>query len=439
MDAKPQELLRTLTDEQVLRALFRHPLLTRAELAAETGISKPTAGESVRRLTEAGLVVDSGRRTPGGRGRGRVGSYYALADDVGVALAVSIAPEGVVAECLDPYGRRTARAAADVAHPARPDEVAAALAAAVDRACRQAAAPAGDGADAVVPARVAEGTAPPPGDGVGIAAPVRGGEAPVRMSQGKAAGIRGATAAPAGPPATRPRLAVVSAADPVDRATGRLIQLPDAPFLLGELDPVAVLAGRVAGPVIVDNDVNWAAQAERAATGLADFAYLFLGEGLGCALISDGEVRRGRTGLAGEVAHLITTGPGGEATRFIEVFGALGLRRADSTAIDVPRLLEEAGSARTRTALGRAAAGLIAAVVALADPEAVVLGGSWGTHPPVLDAITEAAADLPRAVPVRPATVTAAPSLAGARAVALDKLRASIIHRTVQPVAGAGG
>ena len=43
--------------------------------------------------------------------------------------------------------------------------------------------------------------------------------------------------------ARRLRLAVVSAADPVDRATGRLVHLPDAPFLLGELSPADVLAG----------------------------------------------------------------------------------------------------------------------------------------------------------------------------------------------------
>ena len=372
--AKPsQDLLRTLTDEHVLRALIRHRQLTRAELAGEIGLSKPTAGESVRRLTEAGLVVDTGRRTLGGRGRGRVGSYYALAADVGVALAVSIAADGVVAQCLDPYGESVARVASGLGHPARPDEVATVLAATVDRACHQ-------------------------------------------------AGVE-------------PRVAVVSAADPVDRTSGRLIQLPDAPFLLGELDPVAVLAGRIAGPVVVDNDVNWAAQAERAATGRSDFAYVFLGEGLGCALISDGEVRRGRSGLAGEVAHLITTGPAGEATRFIEVFGALGLRREDSTAIDVPRLLEEAVATRTRAALGRAVAGLIAAVIALADPEVVVLGGSWGTHPPVLDAITEAVSALPRGVRVRAATVTDEPSLTGARADALDRLRAGIVQRAAPPVA----
>ena len=278
--AKPSlELLRSLTDEHVLRTLMQHRRLTRAELAAETGISKPTVGESVRRLTEAGLVADTGERTLGGRGRGRVGSYYALAD-VGVALALSIAPEGIVAECLDALGDTVSRAEQDIGRPARPDQVAAALRAVVIRAQK--------------------------GSGV------------------------------------TPRLAVVSAADPVDRGTGRLIQLPDAPFLLGELDPVEVLAPYVGGPVTVDNDVNWAARAERDGAppgALRDFAYVYLYDGVGCAIVSDAEVRRGSGGLAGEVAHLITAGPQGQAMRLIDVFGELGLRRAGSTAIDAGRCL----------------------------------------------------------------------------------------------------
>jgi predicted NBD/HSP70 family sugar kinase len=370
--AKPSlDLLRALTDEHVLRALMRHPRLTRAELATRTGISKPTAGESVRRLTEAGLVVDTGERTPGGRGRGRVGSYYALAADVGVALAVSIAPEGIVAECVDAYGESVTRAEERIGRPARPAPVADALRRAVVEATRDA----------------------------------------------------GRT----------PRLAVVSAADPVDRATGRLVQLPDAPFLLGELDPAEVLAPHVDGPVTVDNDVNWAAQAERVAAPLSDFAYLYLGEGLGCAVVSDGEVRRGRTGLAGEIAHLVTTGPDGRAVRLIEVFGVLGLRRDGSTAIDVDRLLAtatgaEARATATRQALGRAMSGVLAAVVALTDPEVVVIGGPWGSDPVVLAAITGAAARLPRHVPVRAAALTVEPALAGARADAVERLRATIVR-----------
>src|SRR5215831_21001605 len=103
---------------------MQHRRLTRAELAAQTGISKPTAGESVRRLAEAGLVADTGQRTAGGRGRGRVGVYYALADGIGTALAVSIAPAGIVAECIDAHGDTVARAQETVSRPARPVQVA---------------------------------------------------------------------------------------------------------------------------------------------------------------------------------------------------------------------------------------------------------------------------------------------------------------------------
>ena len=371
--AKPSlELLRSLTDEHVLRTLMQHRRLTRAELAAKTGISKPTVGESVRRLTEAGLVADTGERTLGGRGRGRVGSYYALAD-VGVALALSIAPEGIVAECLDALGDTVARAEQDIGRPARPDQVAAALRAVVIRAQK--------------------------GSGV------------------------------------TPRLAVVSAADPVDRGTGRLIQLPDAPFLLGELDPVEVLAPYVGGPVTVDNDVNWAARAERDGAppgALRDFAYVYLDDGVGCAIVSDAEVRRGSGGLAGEVAHLITAGPQGQAMRLIDVFGELGLRRAGSTAIDAGRLLAAVSGGQphaeaARHSLGQAVSGLLAAVVALSDPELIVIGGSWGAHPLILDAITTAFTRLPRHVAVRAAKLRVEPSLAGARTDALNRLRATIV------------
>jgi len=55
-------LLRSLSDEAVLRALMDAPRLTRAELAPATGLSKPTAAEAIRRLEEAGLVRDTGEQ-----------------------------------------------------------------------------------------------------------------------------------------------------------------------------------------------------------------------------------------------------------------------------------------------------------------------------------------------------------------------------------------
>src|SRR5262245_15367533 len=197
----PLDLLRSLSDEHVLRALMVQRRATRAELAVATGLSKPTVSESVRRLSDAGVVVDTGERTTG---RGRVGTYYGLPTTTGCALVLSIAPEGIVAEAVDVHGDVVARTQAEA----------------------------------------------------------RGGATTMtRLARDVARGPI--------------RVAVVSAADPVDRETGRLVELPDAPFLVGELDPPAVLAGLVDGPVTVDNDVNWMARAEHA----TDFVYVYLGQG----------------------------------------------------------------------------------------------------------------------------------------------------------------
>ena len=366
------QLLSSLTDEHVLRALMAHERLTRAELATETGISRPTISESVRRLESTDLVRDTGARTSG---RGRVGSYYALAPTVGAALVVGIAPEGVVAEVVDVRGAVLARAVRPVPHTSRAGRVRRALEAAVAQA---------------------------------------GEKAPV--------------------PAV---LAVVSAADPVDRRSGRLVHLPDSPFLIGALDPVTVLRSNVTGPVVVDNDVNWAARAEAAAAApgeLDDFAYVHLGEGLGCAVVSDGEVRRGHHGLTGEITHILTTGPGDRSVPLTEVFELMGMRTAGTSAVDVAALLARVdnGGASARQllgVLGAAVSGVLAAVVALTDPRVIVIGGEWGAHPGVLAAIEESFARLPRRAPVRRARVTNEPALAGARRHALHALQERVVAR----------
>ncbi len=370
--AKPSpELLRGLTDEHVLSALMRRRLMTRAELAAETGLSKPTTGESVRRLVELGLVVDTGERSAGGRGRGRVGSYYALAADIGAALAVCIAPEGIVAEGVDAYGETLLRAEEKIDRPVGPEAVTAWVVAATER-------------------------------------------------------VRGRVDGPI-------RVAVVSAAGPVDRSTGRLVHVADEPFLIGALDPAAILTPYVSGPVVVDNDVNWAARAERDhrdGPRLRNFAYVFLGEGLGCAIVSDGRVTKGHSGMAGEISHVVTSGRDGRATQLIDVFEQLDLRRPRSTAIDVDRLvaaIEDDADEQVRRVLGQALGGTLAAIAALADPETVVVGGPWGTHPVVLETIDAAAGNLPRRLAVRAAQLMAEPSLTGARAEALSRLRQSVV------------
>src|SRR3954469_10201513 len=103
------ELLRSLSDEHVLRALMVERRATRAELAIATGLSKPTVSESVRRLSANGSVIDTGERTTG---RGRVGTYYALPATTGHALVASLVPDGIMAEDVDVYGQVVARAQA---------------------------------------------------------------------------------------------------------------------------------------------------------------------------------------------------------------------------------------------------------------------------------------------------------------------------------------
>lgn len=390
------DLLRSLSDEHVLRALMDARRATRAELAALTGLSKPTVSESVRRLSESGAVVDTGERTTG---RGRVGTYYALAPTSGRALVVSLAPDGLVAEAVDAYGDVVARAVSPV--PA-----AGQVGSALRDAAAEVAGPAASSARGERGAR----TAGARGERGATLAGARG----ERGAQTAGAGGEPDVAADG-----RFRLAVVSAADPVDRGTGRLVELPDLPFLLGALDAPAVLADLVAGPVTVDNDVNWAARAE---DGGRDFAYLYLGEGLGLAVVSDGEVRRGHAGLAGEIAHVLTVGPDGSAMRLTDVFAALDLRRPGSTAIDVPKLL---AATETHPALARALTGVLSAVSALVDPAVVLVGGPWG--PAIAPVLHETVAAEPRAVPVGAATVTDEPALTAARAAALDALRDALV------------
>lgn len=366
--AKPSlDLLRSLTDEHVLRAVMENGRLTRAGIAVTTGISKPTISESARRLSAAGILVDTGERTSG---RGRAGSYFTLAEAAGTALVVSIQPDGVFAEALDPFGSSITEAFVPLDRGAGQDEAARSLGEAARRA----------------------------------------------RSNGE-----------------HFRMAVVSAADPVDRRSGRLVHLPDAPFMVGNLDPVSVLAAHVAGPVLVDNDVNWAARAERDAgkSQLDDFVYIHLGEGLGCAVVTDGDVRRGHRGVAGEIAHLVTVGPGGRATPLTEVFAALGLRRDGTTAIDVDLLraslcLRGPAGSTILEVLARAVAGVLIAAIALADPHEIVIGGSWGRDVDMIAALGAQLATSPRSVPVREATVRHSPDEAGARAFALTSLRTLI-------------
>ena len=102
---------------------------------------------------------------------------------------------------------------------------------------------------------------------------------------------------------------VIGSPGVVDPKTGdpRLaINLPD--WHEGVL---GALRGALNRPVIIENDVNLAALAERsvgAARGLEDFVLVWIGGGLGMAAFLGGRVHRGTAGAAGEIGYLPVPG-----------------------------------------------------------------------------------------------------------------------------------
>jgi predicted NBD/HSP70 family sugar kinase len=325
------EMLRQLTDRRVFEQLLETDTLTRAEISARTGISKPTISESVRRLTASGLVSESGRQSGG---RGRAGTYCRLRTDTAAALAVAVGPRGIFADTYDLLDSPLAHAERAVAAPVDGDHLTPLLLETVHAVLAQ------------TPGAV--------------------------------------------------RSCVVSVAAPVDRRTGQLVQLSYSPFLVGEFDPRRILSS-VAPVVEVDNDVNWAALAEHRhgnATDLSDFTLCYLGEGIGGAVVVNGVIVAGHRGMAGELARAWTTGPGGRSLRLFECFAAWELLRPGSEAIDVGLVREvleghSVRDRRRREEIALAVAGALNSIVALVDPQGILVGGPWGSDPGLIDLIAE--------------------------------------------------
>ncbi|HEY5820903.1 MAG TPA: ROK family transcriptional regulator [Propionibacteriaceae bacterium] len=363
------DLVRQVTDRHVLDQLLGRDELTRAEIAARTGISKPTISESVRRLVAAGLVAEAGRQV--GK-RGPSGTYYRLRPDLGLALAVVTGPAGVVVEAHDLHGGLVRRVEREIKAPIDTAHLGPVITEAVTEAI----------------------------DNSG-----------------------------------RVRGCAVSLAGPVDQATGRLVRLAYSPFLLDELDPRVLLADLVAAPVEVDNDVNWAALAEHdhgSATDLRHFCYLYLGTGLGAAVMVEGAVVHGGGGLAGEIAHVRTVGPGGGSLTLQQCFEAWQLVIPGTVAVDLDRVSAVLVGAtladrQLRDEIVEAVAGVIGSMTALLNPQAVLIGGPWGSRHQFSERVSErvrAHGGLP--TEIRAVGLGDVAPLAGARIRALQTAQESL-------------
>ena len=155
------------------------------------------------------------------------------------------------------------------------------------------------------------------------------------------------------------------------------------------------------GPVAVENDVKaaalgaqrWLADTE---PEVHDYALVNVGTGLAAGLVLDGRLRRGATGLAGEIGHLTfdRTGPACKCGKrgCLELYASgSGLRRSwDGTALE----LFTAAAANDPQAVALVedvVAGLTYAITLLAytvDVERVlVTGGVVSATPPLRDAV----------------------------------------------------
>lgn len=344
-------VLRAMNDRAALDLLLEHGPLSRTRLGKLTGLSKPTASQLLARLEAAGLVKATGTGTdgtgPDTPGAGRPGpnaQLYTVDPTAAYAAGLDVTPERVLAAVADITGRT-----------------------------------------------VGEHAVPTPGR--------RPAEPVVRQVT---TALDGAVKA-AGLVRSDVHRLVIGTPGAFDPNTGRLryaSHLPGwhSPALLGEL------AAALPMPVEYENDVNLAALAEQrlgAARGHEDFVLLWNEGGLGAAVVLGGRLHRGFTGGAGEVGFLPV--PGVPLVRQVTKANSGGYQELAGAQV-IPRLARELGISPipegpyaevAAELVARAAAGIdsgahrrllatyatglatgIASLVAVLDPELVVLSGT---------------------------------------------------------------
>ncbi len=242
----------------------------------------------------------------------------------------------------------------------------------------------------------------------------------------------------------------ISTAGPVDPTTGIYRHPPNLPGWHG-LSMIPALAASFGLPVVLGHDATLAALAEtRFGThrGARDLVYLTLSTGIGAGIVAGGRPVTGSTGGAGEAGHLIVQ-PGGPScgagcrgclegvasgsaiARAASEAPAGGLETSLTADADAAAVFAaaEVGDAVAREIVGAAIEGIatgLAGLLALLDPEAIVVGGglvagldSWWDA--LLDRTREIA--LPRygdGVPVERTTLGDDASLLGASLIAFE-------------------
>jgi predicted NBD/HSP70 family sugar kinase len=187
----------------------------------------------------------------------------------------------------------------------------------------------------------------------------------------------------------------------VDRVTGPLRVAPNLEWrdvdVVGHLASHPVLGGF---PPRLANEANLAARAEahiRRSAGRASFVYVSGEVGIGGAIVLDGEIFLGRHGWSGELGHTVLD-PFGPGRGTLEEYAGLdALMRGSGFEPGTPLATlvaaARSGDRRTLETLHRAGTALgvsLANVVNVVDVGLVVLGGTFGQiFPLVRDAVAD--------------------------------------------------
>lgn len=242
---------RAINDRLALELLQEEGPLTAGQLKTLTGLSRPTVADLVERLQGSGLVRIVGET--GGRRRGPNARLYGLVADRAHLAALDVRTQSVAVVVSDLLGATLA--------------------------------------EAVLPI----------GSDTGVEPAVEG-----------AAALLERTARDAG--AVRLHSVGIGAPGLIDPVTGELRETSGVPAWHRRL--VAALQERLSATVLVENETNLAAVAEQRVGAARDqvtgtFVLLWLGFGVGAALVLDGKVRRGASGGAGEIGFLPVPGTSG--------------------------------------------------------------------------------------------------------------------------------
>ena len=212
------------------------------------------------------------------------------------------------------------------------------------------------------------------------------------------------------------RVIVLGTPGVLDPATGHINVAPNIPGV-ETIDLRHLLSDRTGIPVVIENDVNLAAQGERwrgHGSAASNFVFMALGTGIGMGIIANGGLMRGARGAAGEIAYLPLGGepfdPDGFTLGTLEsaVGSAAMVRRyagyGGSGEKSVTELFSalvagEPAAIAVIEETARLIALAIAAIGATLDPELVIMGGSIGARPELVEAIRRY---LPRCTPYPP-------------------------------------